>query len=419
MESDTRPARTAGTGRDRGGTGDLDGANSGTRLALLACRRTAPVPRVRASTLAWVVSIVASVALVSALHYLTNGQSVVLHEIFRRLYYVPIVVAAVRFGVAGGAATAGLATALYLPHVWLEARSAPEQYGELLLFVVVGVVTGVLADRLRDERDRYRRAAAELESLYADARARADERVRLERLATAGRLAAGLAHDIRNPLGGLQGCIEILEADCPADHPKAEFFRIARREIGRLNALATSFLEFASPDAPVRRRVELHEILRRTVRHLDGLAPRIAFSPEAEASPLWVDVDDEQLERALADIVRQMTADSRDSRVVVVVEPERSTARVRLDISPFDLPPATRAGLFEPFSSCGCGDALALATARRLIEQQGASLDAEFTSGVLRCVVTLARCEPPDRPRRVPTEVAPAALDLDGAAVHT
>jgi len=360
------------------------------------------------------VSIVAGVATVSALHYLTNGQSVLLHEIFRRLYYVPIVVAAVRFGVPGGAATAGLAAALYLPHVWLEARSGPEQYGELLLFVVVGVVTGVLADRLRKERDRYRCAAGELESLYADARARTDEHVRLDRLATAGRLAAGLAHDIRNPLGALQGCLEILEADCPAHHPKTEFFQIARREVARLNALATAFLEFASPDAPIRRRVELYEILRRTMRHLDGLAARVTLSPDAGPSPVWVDVDHEQLERALAEIVRQTTAGSRDSRVVLVVldvESAASIARVRLDVSPFDLPPATRAGLFEPFSSCGCGNALVLATARRLIEQQGASLDAEFASGTLRCLVTLPRSvesAAPVRPPRLEPQREPA-----------
>ncbi len=372
-----------------------------------------PVPQFRPSTLVWYTALAASVVLVSVLHYLTNGQSVVLHEIFRRLYYVPIVVAAVRFGVAGGAATAAFASALYLPHIWLRAGAAPEQYGELLLFNVVGLVTGVLADRLRDERDRYQRVAGELESLYADARARTDERVRLDRLATAGRLAAGLAHDIRNPLGGLLGCVEILEADCLDGHPKAEFFRIARREITRLNALTAAFLEFAFPDAPVRRRVELHEILRRAVRHLDGLAARVAFSWEAEQSPLWVEVDDEQLERALADIVRQTTAGSRESRVVVGVEPAGSTACVRLDVSPFEVPPATRVGLFEPFSSCGCGDALALATARRLIEQQGASLHAEFASGTLRCLVTLARSDPPVEPQPLPVASAATTLDWD------
>jgi len=364
-----------------------------------------PLPRV------WDVALVTSVLLVSTLHYLTNGHSVVLHEIFRRLYYVPIVVAAVRYGMRAGVATAALASALYLPHVWLQGAPTPEQYGELLLFNVVGLVTGVLADRLRRERDRHERAAEQLAQMVADARAHAEERLRLDRWATVGRLAAGLAHEVRNPLGGLLGCLEILEQDFPPSHPKREFFDIARREMARLNALATSFLDYAHPAAPVRRRADLREMVTRTAEKAGQEGLRISLRRQDDAGAVDVEVDVDQVSRALLDIMREITADRSASRVALAVEPVGSRGVARLEVAPFDLAPRGRGDLFEPFSLCGCGGRLTLATARRLIETQGGTVQTEFSAGAMRLLVSfpLRDGEPDERtpgrtvmPRDVP-----------------
>jgi hypothetical protein len=59
------------------------------------------------------------VLVISALHYLASTHTILVHEILRRLYYVPIVIAATRFGIQGGLATSLLASALYLPHIVL------------------------------------------------------------------------------------------------------------------------------------------------------------------------------------------------------------------------------------------------------------------------------------------------------------
>lgn len=132
---------------------------------------------------------------ITVLHYITSLHSVLLHEVFQRLYYLPIVVAAVLFGSRTALATSILATVLYVPHIVLSWHAWPvlqvDQYGEVLLFNLVGLVTGALADRLRVERNRYRKAARDLARANEERLASTNERLRIDRLVTVGRLASG------------------------------------------------------------------------------------------------------------------------------------------------------------------------------------------------------------------------------------
>ncbi len=141
------------------------------------------------------VGVVGSVVSITVLHYITSLHSVLLHEVFQRLYYLPIVVAAVLFGSRTALATSILATVLYVPHIVLSWHAWPvlqvDQYGEVLLFNLVGLVTGALADRLRVERNRYRKAARDLARANEERLASTNERLRIDRLVTVGRLASG------------------------------------------------------------------------------------------------------------------------------------------------------------------------------------------------------------------------------------
>lgn len=185
---------------------------------------------------AWTTAgIVASVLVISGLHYLASMHAVLLHEILKRLYYVPIVIGAVHYGAQGGLATSLFSSALYLPHIVMSWSRWPVfevgHYGEIVLFNVVGAVTGIMADRLRSERNRYRQASEQLEAAYEQLEAGTDERIKAERMATVGRVAAGVAHEIRTPLSAILGCFEILAGDYPAGHPKLQFIEILKKEI--------------------------------------------------------------------------------------------------------------------------------------------------------------------------------------------
>ena len=366
----------------------------------------------------WSLAIVASVGLISWLHYVTSFRSIELHEIFQRLYYLPIVVAAVIYGTKGGLATAALSAVLFLPHVALGWHAWPVfqlgQYAEVFVFTLVGAVTGLLADRLRRERDQCQRTAVELDEAYRRLEAGIQERLRADRLVTIGRLASGIAHEIRNPLGGLLGSLEILGADVPRGHPKAEFLGIAKNQIERLNRVVTEFLDFAHPPPPATQPADMGAVVEAAVRLA---APALTWRgatvhvDTAEGAPR-ADVDADQVERALLNILLDETVVPRHACIRAAVDHSDRVARIIIS-SPIAVSGLNRsiADMFEPFPGPDPGANLALATARRLIENQRGTIRAEFGSGYLRYVIELpladGRVRTADRCKRsgVPQEV--------------
>lgn len=210
------------------------------------------------------VAVIAGLLLmVTALHYLTTTQQVGAHDVYRRLYYVPIVLGGVWFALRGGIATSVLASLLYVPHVLFHWQHHPEmaleQYLEIVLYNVIGCLTGFLAQRERQQKLRYQKTAETLEESYRKLREQADQIIEIEqqlrradRLSALGELSAGMAHEIRNPLGSIKGTAEILRDGVSADDPKLEFAEILIKEVDRLNRVLEDFLRFARP-APVEQ----------------------------------------------------------------------------------------------------------------------------------------------------------------------
>ena len=254
-----------------------------------------------------------SIIAISVLHYATATHLAGVHEVLKRLYYVPIVAAAVQHGSRAGLGTSVLASALYLPFIAGWAGSGAigwSLYGEVVLLNVVAVVTGTLADRLREERNRYRAAVVQLEAVYADAQVRAERELQLDRLATVGRLAAGLADELRNPLGALVGCLEILEGDVPPAHPHAEFYRIAENEIRRLDRVVASVQEFAHPPPPCASPLDVRDLVRGALSLArPGWAGRaIVLGFRMPSEPIIVRADRDQVQRAIDMVCDEPTA---------------------------------------------------------------------------------------------------------------
>ena len=216
--------------------------------------------------------IAAFLLLVTALHYLTTTQMVNAHDIYRRLYYVPIVLGGVWFALRGGIVTAILASLLYMPHVLFHWQQNPtialEQYLEIVLYNVIGCLTGFLAQRERQQKYRYQKAAETLEGSYLKLREQADQIIEIEeqlrradRLSALGELSAGMAHEIRNPLGSIKGTAEILRDGVAADDPKLEFAEILIKEVDRLNGVLEDFLRFARPTPVEHGQFLLSEVI--------------------------------------------------------------------------------------------------------------------------------------------------------------
>lgn len=164
---------------------------------------------------------------ITVLHDETVSGSALPHEISQRLYYLPIIYAAYRYGLRGGLTASLVSAALYFPHIvqHLSSRgSAINLYAETILFLVIGAVTGLLAGKERRERERYENAAAELQRAYDELRATVEQLLIADRHSSLGRMSAAIVHEIRNPLGAIKGAAEALEAFVPRE--REEFLDI-------------------------------------------------------------------------------------------------------------------------------------------------------------------------------------------------
>ncbi len=221
------------------------------------------------------------IAVVSFLHYNTALHIYALHGIYRRLYYFPIILAAFRDGYRGGLIAALLVILFYLPHalggVGFDPGSATEKNLEMVLYLAMGILTGILVDRINAARDSLARTAVDLRKALDEKERMEAELVRTARLAAVGRLSAGLAHEIRNPLASIQGAAEVLGDDFPPDHPKSGLLRILLQEARRLNEVLTRFLAFARSEPGETGRFDLAAEVRAVADLLEHgpAAPRL------------------------------------------------------------------------------------------------------------------------------------------------
>lgn len=203
------------------------------------------------------------VAAITALHYLTSPHQSHLHDIYRRLYYLPIILAAFLHGLRGGVLAAVIVCLLYAPHAWAGAlglhghlshdpATPTQKILEMILYLAVGTVTGSLASRLKGAQRRLESTAEDLERSIEQLRSAEEKLVQEAQLAAVGRLSAGLAHEIRNPLASIKGSAELLADDFGVEHPKRRLLQVLVDEAVRLNDVLTRFLVFARP-APVQR----------------------------------------------------------------------------------------------------------------------------------------------------------------------
>ena len=239
---------------------------------------------------------------ITALHYGTPPDHHWVHDVARRLYYLPIVLAAFLAGLRGGLLLALLASALYLPHAFthlhhMDPAPALEKFLELVLYVAVGSFGGVLVDRERAERMRQRDLALTLQRTLDELKATEHQLIRSGRLGALGELTAGLAHEIKNPLHALRGTAEIVRDAIDEGTPERRMQELHINEIDRLTGLLERFLDFARPGDPVLARVDLRQVASRVGELIAAQAKRDEIQVEVDlpGHPVAVEGDPDRL----------------------------------------------------------------------------------------------------------------------------
>ncbi len=218
------------------------------------------------------------------------------------------------------------------------------------------------------------------------------EMVQAEHLATIGELAAGVAHEIRNPLAGIAGAIEIITKGFPADHPDREVLEDLRHEVHRIEKTLNDLLVYARPKPSHIGPTDLREITAHSLqmaRQQTG-SKKVSFSVEISPSLPRFRADGEQLHQVLLNLILNAIQVLDDGGTVTVAArvlfPEAENRAGQLEITVSDtgpgIPPEHLERIFRPFyTTKRSGTGLGLSLSRRIISQHGGTLTAQSEIG--------------------------------------
>jgi len=229
-----------------------------------------------------------------------------------------------------------------------------------------------MVTQLRDSRE-------EIERLHRTQMSRA------EHLATLGEVAAGLAHEIRNPLAGIAGVIDIAARDLPATSPARLVIKDVRQEISQINHIIADLLQTARPHPPEIRRSDLNV----TVEHSVMLARQQALSKPIEItlnkSPELPEVehDSDQIHQVLLNLLlNAIQAIEGAGKIVVALESRKELVAISVSDTGKGIPPQDLPNIFRPFyTTKGNGTGLGLSLARRIVEEHHGKIEVISSTG--------------------------------------
>ncbi len=329
--------------------------------------------------------------LFTVLHYSTGMEFHWMHDILRRMYYLPIILASFFCGLRGGLVLAVSVAIAYSPHafthlVQMDPAHTLEKVLELLLYLVVGSVTGLLVDRERRRQQDLHAALERLRTSLSDQQRMADQLVRAGRLAALGELVAGIAHEIKNPLHSLRGTAEVVDQDVPLDSPRRSMWELHLKEIDRLGSVAERFLSFARPTPLQLKQLDLLSVVKRAMSLIEAQARKqkvdVVIDGAMQSSRPSVVADEQQLAQVLLNInlnalqavgdeggtvKHTTTTEARGDQEYAVITIANDGPRI---------PEENIERIFDPFvTSKSDGAGLGLSIASRIIEQHGGFIE--------------------------------------------
>jgi len=247
-----------------------------------------------------------------------------------------------------------------------------------------------MVEQLRDSRE-------EIERLHRTQMSRA------EHLATLGELATGLAHEIRNPLAGIAGVIEIIGRDLPASSPARAVVKDVRQEIARINHIVTDLLQTARPHPPTVRKSDLNTTVEHAVMlgRQQALAKSVEIELHKDPSLPDVEHDSDQIHQLLLNLLlNALQAIDVEGKVSVTVKQQGTTAIVEVADNGRGIAADHLPNIFRPFyTTKGDGTGLGLSLARRIIENHHGRIDVTSAVGngtTFTVVLPLQRPTAPD-----------------------
>ncbi len=210
---------------------------------------------------------------------------------------------------------------------------------------------------------------------------------RKDRLAAVGRVGAGLAHEIRNPLGAMRGAIQVLESSTPPDSMQADLMGIILRESDRLNTIITNFLSYARPKVGDYTDTDVCEAIRDTLtllRHGPDVKPSHKFEEHFPSEPVFIAADVTQLKQVFWNLARNsLNAMPDGGKLTLRVQPiPVNRVRIEVEDTGVGMSQEQVAQVFEPFSvSTTGGTGLGLSIVYQIIREHGGTVNIKSYEG--------------------------------------
>ncbi len=337
---------------------------------------------------------VVSILLKLALGYLLTGYTGGVNSSFYLVLLLPVVAAATSFGVIGTVLFTLVACAAYLSFLllidWDRYVLGPAEQHELMLrllfLAVIGYLTNTLAEANREQSERYRSVAEQLAEANRNLQVAEAAVRRSERLAALGQLSAGLAHELRNPLGTIRASAEMLAKQLPEDNEVGrECAGFIASEVDRTNSLVTRFLEFARPLKPRLAQADLGEVIDRSVAQLSRGTPRYNVTVYKNYSPDLAPFlfDTELMERAIYNLLLNAAQATPDGGAITI---KTRAADGNAEVAVIDRGAGIDArdleSIFNPFFTTKReGVGLGLAIVSKIVDEHGGRMAVESEPG--------------------------------------
>jgi two-component system sensor histidine kinase PilS (NtrC family) len=250
-------------------------------------------------------------------------------------------------------------------------------------------ILGMSTSLLRDEKDDVRGVILIFQDITATVQM--EERIRRqERLATVGSLAAGIAHEIRNPLASLSGSIQVLQGELDLKGDNRHLMDIVVRETDRLNTIITDFLEYARPKTAQDDRIVLSSVLDETITLLKNSKQFVnGIRISCNVDPMITTRGDARRMRQVFWnlLINSCQAMPNGGEMAISANPvshgeEDSWCEIVIADTGQGISPEHLAKIFDPFFTTKIGGTgLGLAIAYRIIEDHGGTIVVETGEG--------------------------------------
>lgn len=313
---------------------------------------------------------------------------------------LPVILAATNFGVWGTVASTAGACAVYLSFLislnWynqtIDAEGAWEIVFRVVFLPVIAFMTHQLAAQKREEALKLQETARQLAAANTSLQEAQDAIRRSERLAALGQLSAGLAHELRNPLGTMKSSAELLAKNIPEDNALVkEMAGFIQEEVDRTNSLITRFLEFARPQHLRMEKGDISALLDRVVARFERerapTTPAVCIYKNYSPDVPQVAFDGELLERVFYNLITNAAqASTAGGAVTIKTKPVGMESGEGVEISVIDrgsgIDPKNLENIFNPFfTTKGDGVGLGLAIVSKIIDEHGGQIAVESTKG--------------------------------------